>query len=265
MLSLENLHRILAKGRYILIKTYHIVQQWDHWLTHFLGETLMKTEQQYLIKQFAERYGRYALLLGVPHQHSMLDPLAITKHVVLSPLINKNTAISYIEGSYKELPIASGSLDIVVIPHTLEFLDNPRQLLNEACRIVKPEGDIIIFGFNPYSLWGINKWWLKGHKKIPWHGHFISAKTIKNWLTLADFQLVRQDMLMFRPPLHRPSLMQKLTFLEWIGVKSKAFFGGVYVITAKAKVIPLTPIKLHWKQQISPLRVSISGPTMRDM
>ncbi len=247
-----------------MIKTYHIVQQWDHWLGQFLGETLIKTEQDFLEKRFSKQHGNYTLLLGVPHQHSMLDALAMTKHVVLSPLINKNTKIIYIEGSYKELPITSGSVDFVVIPHTLEFLDNPTQLLNEACRVVKPEGNIVIFGFNPYSLWGVTKWWL-GHKTIPWSGNFIPATKIKDWLMLADFELVRQDMLMFRPPSKRPSLMRKLTFIEWLGVKSNAFFGGVYVITAKAKVIPLTPIRLHWKQQISPLRVTMPGPTMRDM
>lgn len=240
------------------------MQQWDHWLHQFLGETLIKTEREFLAKRFAERYGRYTLLLGVPHQHSMLDPLAINKHVVLSPLINKNTNITYIEGSYKELAIASGSVDFVVIPHTLEFVDNPVQLLNEACRVVKPEGDIVIFGFNPYSLWGLAKWWFN-HKTIPWSGNFIPSAKIKNWLMLADFELVRQDMLMFRPPLRRSSLMQKFAFWEWIGVKSHAFFGGVYVITAKAKVTPLTPIRLHWKQQISSLRVTMPGPTMRDI
>jgi len=247
-----------------LIKTYRVVQQWDHWLDQCLGEALMKTEKNFLATRFAERNGKYTLLLGVPRQHSMLDSLAMTKHVVLSPLINKNTKITYIEGSYKELAIASGSVDFVIIPHTLEFVDNPIQLLNEACRVVKPEGDIVIFGFNPYSLWGLTKWWL-GHKTIPWSGNFIPATKVKNWLTLADFELVRQDMLMFRPPLQRPSLMQKLAFFEWIGVKSNAFFGGVYAITAKAKIIPLTPIRLHWKQQLSALRVTMPGPTMRDI
>lgn len=247
-----------------MIKTYRVVQQWDHWLGQLLGQTLLKTEQQFLSTQFSERYGKYVLLIGVPRQHNLLDSLAITKHVVLSPLINKNKEITYIEGSYKELPIASGSVDLVVLPHTLEFLDNPRKLLNEACRLVKPEGDIVIFGFNPYSLWGLTKWW-SGHKKVPWSGHFTPASKIINWLTLADFQLVRQDMLMFRPPLQHPSLLKKLAILEWAGTKSNAFFGGVYAITAKAKVIPLTPIKLHWKQQISTLQVTFPGPTMRDI
>ena len=50
-----------------------------------------------------------------------------------------------------------GSIDLVILPHILECIDNPRQLLAEACRIIKPEGHIIICGFNPHSLWGLKK------------------------------------------------------------------------------------------------------------
>lgn len=248
-----------------MIKTYHVVQQWDRWLGHFLGEVLLKTEQHFLSSQFAQQYGTYALLIGVPHQHILLDGLPILNHIVLSPLINKNKELFYIESAYKELPIATGSVDLVVLPHTLEFLDNPRRLLNEACRIVKPEGDIIILGFNPYSLWGLKKWWVE-HKKVPWSANFIPAFKIKDWLTLADFELIRHDRLMFSPPTTKKTLLKYLALVEKIGVKCNAFFGGVYAITAKAKVIPLTPIKLHWTQKINPLHVSIPGPTtMRDI
>ena len=150
------------------------------------------------------------------------------------------------------------------MPHTLELIDNPRQLLVEACRVVKPEGDIIIFGFNTMSLWGLKKWWVS-NKKTPWSNHFIRGHTIKKWLALAEFELIKQDMLMFRPPILKPRIFNKLKFLDWIGYKMNAFFGGIFVIRAKAKTIPLTPIKLHWKQPLSPLSPRLSGPTMRDM
>lgn len=267
MLSFRNLHFIRkssGKRTSFLIKIYRVVQQWGHWLDHLLGQTLLKIEKDFLSSRFSQRYGTYALLIGVPQQHIMLTSLAIRKHVVLGPLINKNKEIIYIESAYIELPIASGSVDLVILPHTLDFLDNPRRLLNEACRIVKPEGEIVIFGFNPYSLWGLKKWWSK-HHKIPWSGNFISAIKVKNWLMLADFQLVKHDRLMFIPPVQKKSLLKGLNFLEWLGSKLNLFFGGVYVITARAKIIPLTPIKLHWKQKISTLHATIPGPSMRDM
>lgn len=246
-----------------MIKTYHTLQHWAHWLTHSLGMHVLESEQKLLSRLLKERYGKHALLIGVPEQHDLLKYSVISQHVVLSPLVNKNKKLKYIESELNELPIIPGSIDLVILPHTLEFIDNPRQLLMEACRVVKPEGDIMIFCFNPFSFWGFKKWWVN-HKNIPWSGNFIRAKTIKKWLELADFELTRQDMLMYRPPI-RHRIFEKLKFLEWIGTHLHLFSGGIFVITAKAKVIPLSPIKLRWKQTLPTFSVRIPGASMRDL
>ena len=55
---------------------------------------------------------------------------------------------------FTELPFASHSLDLVVLPHVLEFSTDPHQVLREVERVLIPEGQVIICGFNPTSLWG---------------------------------------------------------------------------------------------------------------
>ena len=125
--------------------------------------------------------------------------------------------------------------------------------------MVKPEGEIIILGFNPASLWGLKKY-LTRTKNSPWNGNFISPSKIIGWLKLADFQLMHEDMLFFRPPVSEEKIFNKLRFLEWVGRKCYLPFGGIYILTAKAKVIPLTPIKLLWKQKLSPLSATFTGP-----
>lgn len=247
-----------------MVKTYRTVQQWDHWLTHFLGQSVLETEHNFLSPFLTERYGKHALLIGVPKQSDLLKSSVMPCHIVLSPLIHANKYIKYIESDFYELPITPGSVDLVILPHTFEFIDNPHQLLNEACRVVKPEGDIIIFGFKPVSLWGFKKWWVDS-KNVPWSGNFLPAAKIKHWLKLADFELVRQNIIMFRPPIRHHGLYKKLKFLDWVGTQLHLPFGNIYVLIARAKTIPLTPIKLHWKQKLSPISISIPGPTsMRD-
>lgn len=247
-----------------MAKTYHAIQQWNHWLAQPLGNHVVEAERQFLPALFADCFGKHALLIGVPRQYGMLKFSAIPHQVLVSPLINKNKPNGYIEAEFYELPIASASIDLVLIPHTLEFVDNPRQLLTEACRIVKPEGNIILFGFNPFSFWGLKKKFIK-HNKIPWSGNFIPASTLKKWLMLADFELIKQDTLLFRPPLeHHDGIYQKIKMIEWMGSKFWPPFGGVYMLMAKAKVTPLTPIKLHWKQELPGVPVSIPGPTVRN-
>jgi ubiquinone/menaquinone biosynthesis C-methylase UbiE len=58
---------------------------------------------------------------------------------------------------FGELPFATQSLDLVVLPHVLEFAAEPHQVLREVERVLIPEGQVIICGFNPSSLWGMRQ------------------------------------------------------------------------------------------------------------
>lgn len=246
------------------MKTYRRIYQWDQWLAKSLGSRLLEAERQFLPTLLSDFYGKQAVLIGVPHQQNLLKFSAIPRQVLVSPLIHKQRTIPFIEAEFSELPIASASIDLVLLPHTLEFIDNPRQLLSEACRIVKPEGYLIIFGFNPCSLWGLNKKWQK-HPEIPWTGNFTYLSTLKKWLALAEFELVKHEKLLFRPPLQKESLYDKLKLLEWIGSHCWTPFGGVYMLMTKAKVIPLTPIRLHWEQGLSGVRMTVPRTNTRNI
>jgi SAM-dependent methyltransferase len=248
-----------------LVKTYRTLQQWNHWLTEFLGATILNAEKKLLARLYAESYGKYAVLLGLPHQSPLLQSSLMSCHVMISPLINKHTSTQNIESDFYELPLLPGSIDLLILPHTLEFVDNPHKLLLEACRAVKPEGNIIILGFNPFSLCGLRKYFT--HKKnagVPWNSHFISATQVITWLKLAAFQINHKQTFFFQPPFSQKKIFKKLGFIEWIGHKFFPLLGGIYTLTAKAKVTPLTPIKLNWKQKVSTVSATLPGPIMRD-
>jgi SAM-dependent methyltransferase len=144
-----------------------------------------------------------------------------------------------------------------MLPHTLEFVDNPRQLLSEACRIIKPEGLIAISGFNPVSPWGFRKLITRNNKQMPWGANFIHAQKIKNWLRLSDFAMEKHEYTLFTLPINHPGLHKKLHFLEKLRIP---VLGGAYVLIARAKVIPLTPIRMKWKQQLSSIRITGTIP-----
>jgi SAM-dependent methyltransferase len=246
-----------------VVKNYHSLKQWNKWLAQGLGAKLFEAECQYLPPSLTNCYGTHALLLGVPHQYDLMKFSSIPHQVLLCSFLDKDKSHQYIEGGMDKLPIASASIDLVLLPHTLEFIDNPHQLLSEACRIVRPEGHIVIFGFNPFSLWGLAKY-LKKKNEIPWSGNFLSANTIKKWLELAEFELIKQRTFLFRPPLENHlKWFENLKIMDSIGAKCWTPFGGIYMLMAKAKVIPLTPIKLHWKQQLSGIEVSFPGSSIR--
>ena len=251
-----------------MAKTYRAIQQWDRWLADYPGQSILNAEKKILPSTLAQFYGSQALLIGSPRQQVLLNSSVIPNQLLLSPVHSHDhkTEFRSIESGLHELPIASGSIDLVIVPHMLEHIDNPRQALAEACRVIKPQGHIVIFGFNPISLWGLKKLWTT-EKKLPWSSNFLAASVVKEWLSFSDFELVKHKTFLFRPPMQHEGLYKKLEFMEWFGRKCGAPFGGVYMIVAQAKVIPLTPIKLTWKQKLTDVRMPVMGvprPSIRN-
>lgn len=244
-----------------MAKSYRNIQQWDHWLTQFLGSNVLQIEQQYLPKYLNNCNGKHALLIGVPRQNVLFKSNKILNHYALTPLSDRLNRIRCIESKFNELPIASSSMDLVLLPHTLDMCDRPEQLLNEVCRIVKPEGHVVILGFNPFSFWGLMQRFLK-NSTVPWSFKFLKSSIVINWLENTNFELQKKGGFLFQPPIQNETIFKKLRFLEWIGQKFFPSLGGVYVLVAKAKVIPLTPIKLKWKQTLPAVQI-IPRPTMR--
>lgn len=244
----------------------HTLQHWNQWLSQqFLGKCLLETEIQHFSRLLKRHFGKHALLLGVPHQYELLNATKIPCHSLVTPLICREQQKGYIEGEFREVPILTGSMDLVMLPHTLEFVDNPQQLLAEACRIIKPEGLIVISGFNPFSAWGLRKMMNGNKKHMPWGANFLPAQKVKSLLRLSDFAMEKHEAILFAPPLNHAGLHSKLHFLENMGRKFFPSLGGAYILIARAKVIPLTPIRLKWKQQLSNIGISgtISGNIAR--
>lgn len=236
---------------------YRNLQHWNQWLSQqFLGKSILETEAHQFSRMLDRHFGKHAVLIGVPHQYALLNATKIPCHALVTPLTIKEKKSGFIEGDFHEIPILTGSMDLVMLPHTLELVDNPRQLLSEACRIIKPEGLIAISGFNPYSTWGLRKLLVKNKKSMPWGANFIHSAKIKSWLQLSDFAMEKHQSALFTPPVNHPGLYKRLHFLEKLGSVCLPIFGGVYVLIARAKVIPLTPIRLKWKQQLSGIRIS---------
>ena len=170
---------------------------------------------------------------------------------------------SHVLSCSDSLPLATDSLDVVVLPHVLEFEKSPHQILRETERILIGEGHVVILGFNPWSLWGLWRMLLAWRDEPPWCGHFLSLSRLKDWLTLLDFEIEQIEHFYFRPPVRNKSIMKHLEFMEKLGRYAWSFLGGAYILVAKNRVIPLTPIKMSWQARRQMITSGIVEPSAR--
>lgn len=150
----------------------------------------------------------------------------------------------------QQLPIASNTMDLVLLPHTLDFSVSPQQTLREVERVLMPEGHVIIAGFNPLSTWGMRRFVSKrcSSSSALWHAHFLSALRIKDWLNLLGFEVVSTRMACYKLPVQSTSWMQRFDGLDKLGSRCWPMLGGVYCIVAKKRVLGMRIIKPNWKQ-----------------
>src|ERR1044071_8163962 len=66
-----------------------------------------------------------------------------------------------------QLPLASQSVDLVVLPHVLEGHHNPDEVLGAAERVLMPEGHVVISGFNTSSLFRLRQAFSFERKEAP--------------------------------------------------------------------------------------------------
>ena len=247
---------------------YQNLKQWNHWLAASPdgGHMLLHEEAKELSAILSQQMlAKYAALIGVPAQKMLLQQSNGLYQVLIGALSHRHDETVYIEADYQELPIFSGQVDLVILPHTLEWVEHPRQLLAEACRIVKPEGLIVIIGFNPHSLFKCTQLWKK-KSGIPWSAAFLSMHELTNWVKLAGFHIEQLSSFLYRPLTKHSYFFDRLPIFEWIGKHVFPYYGGLYMLVARAKEIPLTPIKMQWKQQLTGARISsaMSGRTIHD-
>ena len=143
--------------------------------------------------------------------------------------------------------MASTSLDIVVLPHVLEFSEQPHAVLREVERCLIPEGNLVLLGFNPWSLWMLPGVLLGWRGRVPWCGRFRSMTRIRDWLALLGFDVELGRTYFFRPPWQHGRILGRLGFMERVGRRVWPPFGGGYVLVAKKRVVTVTPVRPHWR------------------
>ncbi|MES3020704.1 MAG: class I SAM-dependent methyltransferase [Pseudomonadota bacterium] len=230
----------------------------DGWLQSAAGEYVRAWEQHCLDEMTADIFGFNAVQIGLPQ----IDALAANRmpnkwqaatrsssaeQLLLAPG-GRQIAVAL---DFADLPFASQSLDLVVLPHVLEFAAEPHQVLREVERVLIPEGQLIICGFNPASLWGLRQGLgrMTGHHYLPIAGEFISMPRMKDWLKLLNLGVTRSHFGCYAPPCRSSVWLKRFAFMEQAGQRWWPYLGAVYMVHAIKRVKGMTLIGPAWNKK----------------
>jgi len=148
-----------------------------------------------------------------------------------------------------QLPLASQSVDLVVLPHVLEGHPNPHDVLREVERVLMPEGQVVISGFNTISLWRARQLFASRHNGAPWDAKFIGLLRLREWLRVLGFELNGGKFGCYAPPFRNEVWLKRFAFMEKAGARWWPVTGGVYVVRAVKRVHAMRIVTPAWRQE----------------
>ncbi len=225
---------------------------WDQlqaWYRTPLGTLVAEAETALIDRALSDLFGYYLLQVGRLQDADWLQASRVSFCEVMdfSPESGSQEKHTGFKGLPFALPIQSDSLDVVLLPHVLEFSQQPHAVLREVERVLIPNGHVVILVFNPLSLWSFWRWTVGWTRRAPWCGRFMSTTRVKDWMELLGFDVTHLQGYFFRPPIQKTGVMEKLRFSERVGQRLWPILGASHLIVAKKRVTTLTPIKPRWR------------------
>nr|WP_255702061.1 methyltransferase domain-containing protein [Salinicola sp. DM10] len=135
------------------------------------------------------------------------------------------------------LPLADDSLDLTVVHHLLEAVERPHQVLQEAARVTRADGRLVVFGWHPYAPTVGSP---RRHQP-PWQHAWRSPRRLRDWLEFVDFEIERVDYCGFRLPWRSVCSRR----LEVFGRRYNVPLGQAYLLVARRRALPVQPIALR--------------------
>jgi SAM-dependent methyltransferase len=220
------------------------------WLATPPGQYLLAWERAQMAQTVANLFGFHALQLGLPE----LDALEANRmpHRWLATQSASEVQLGSrvnLVSEFFALPFPANSLDLVVLPHSLELTADPHGALREVARVLMPEGRVVICGLNPLSLWGFRQRrarWLRRLEKsslfLPPEGEFIGYLRLRDWLRLLDLEIEVGHFGCYRPAFASQAWLQRFAWMDKAGARWWPILGSVYFLVAVKRVHSVTLI-----------------------
>lgn len=217
------------------------------WLDAPLGRALVAAESELLTEALEDVFGWELLQIG---------NWGGTRELLAGGRTRGQTIVSSVAGDgtvdvlarLAQLPFASDSIDAVLLPHTLEFEADPYGVIREVDRVLVGEGQLLVLGFRPWSLWGLRsaaarRGFPPGLKRL------LPERRLRDWLVLLGYEVVVSRRYLYCVPWGEPeapsgssSHMLRRGLLNPVPA-------GAYLLKARKRVYALTPLRPRLRER----------------
>ena len=161
------------------------------WLETDAGIALLDSQKLLLESELTTIFGYHAGQYSVLPHTNMLETSPVRRQFTLTQQVLDEAPATQLVADPYFWPVAPGSLDLVLLHHTLDVVHSPHRLLSEAANTIIPNGKLIIIGFNPFSLAGTLRWVIPSHRRAMSEISYISPMRMRDWLKLLNFHIER--------------------------------------------------------------------------
>jgi len=228
----------------------------QQWFETPAGRYLLAWEQAEFDRALGDMFGYHALQLGLPELDTLKTNRMPHKWLAVRepPTVPAAGAHAALVTDFSALPFRAASLDLVVLPHSLELNTDPHATLREVERVLVPEGRVVICCLNPASLWGLRQ--RRGHVYrrlgfgqlyLPDAGEFIGYRRLRDWLRLLSFEVESGSFGCYRPAVFADKWLARYEWMDRVGERWWPIFGAAYFVVAVKRVRGIRLMGQGWK------------------
>lgn len=222
-------------------------ESFERWFQTPLGRALLMDQRRFVGAELQRLTGARQLQVGISHRLPLASGTDFSQKFMTAPRWYPQIPDGVAICDADELAFPGDSMDLVVLHHTADFSPCPHQVIREAARVLRGEGTMALFGFNPISLWGARKL-ISRSTEGPWGGRFLLRGRMEDWLHLLGFNVEASVTRFFRIPLQRSGRKPVSRMDNRLSGSRLMPVGAYYCILARKRVHARLPRRPVWRQ-----------------
>lgn len=248
----------------------------SNWLETGIGIALLREESRQVAGAFENIFGDQFLQIGSWGDAALFRRYARTRRYAVVAA-KRGPGVDFVSVP-EDLAVATDSIDAVFLPHILDYTEDPHAVLREVDRVLRPDGHVVISGFNAWGWWGLRHY-LSGGRFPAGAQRMVSEYRLRDWLNLLDYHVEPARFYHTVAPVDRvfgPAGSAGSEAVDEGGGEARAWlesparFGhwhplaGCYLIVARKEVFTMTAIRPAFRRRPQ-LVGSLVNPTTRNV